>query len=411
MSADAGRVFHPRTAALLAALCGLSLIATILVSALSTHAPAAASAGTDAYSTSAIGYAALVRFLERSGLAVAVSRHASASKARADVPLFVAEPRAIDDENPLRAVADQAQANGASVIVVLPKWSGTPARLRPGWVERASQRPLEDATSVLAELGIANTAGDVERPASVSGASGELAPLGAPELPMPQVLAHGQLEAVLATDQGVVIGRVAGTRTYVVSDPDLFNTHGLGKGANASIALAFIKDHLRATGLVVDEEVHGFGRAPSLFAELLQFPLVLVTLHFAGMLALALWAMMGRFGRPEPAPPRLAPGKLALVDNTAELLGFGGFSAHSLRQYNDQALRDAAASAGIPSDLGRGDLVARLAALSRARGVSVDVEALGRDIDALEPSSNDVRRILTLARLVHRFRKELTRGN
>jgi hypothetical protein len=405
-------VFTRRTAVILAVLCAASLVATIVVSALATNTPTAKSAGTDAYSTSAVGYAALVRFLERAGLQVSVSRHGSASKAGAEAPLLLAEPGNSDDEGPtLKELAEEARTRGAFVVVVLPKWHGTADRLKPSWIERATLRPLADADRVLKDLEISVGSGEPSRPDRVGEFFGDLAAAGTPALPTPQVLAHAELETLLGSDQGTVIGRVKGSRTYVVADPDLFNTHGLGKGGNAAIAQMFFKNHLQASGLVIDESVHGFGRAPSLWAELFQFPLVLVTIHFGALAALVLWAMMGRFGRPEPAPPRLPPGKLALVDNTAELLGFGGFTAHSLRQYRDLTLREGAVSSGLPSDLEHGELVAKLASVSRARGIGIDLAALDRDIDALEGHRTDVRRMLTLGRTVHRFRKELTRGN
>ena len=41
----------------------------------------------------------------------------------------------------------------------------------------------------------------------------------------------------------------------MVSDPDLFNTHGLGKGDHALVAVRLLRDHFSAERLVIDESV------------------------------------------------------------------------------------------------------------------------------------------------------------
>src|SRR5207245_1471038 len=124
-------------------------------------------------------------------------------------------------------------------------------------------------------------------------------------------------------DEGLLVA-LTPSGVLVVADPDLVNTAGLGRGSNAAIARHLFVDVLGAKGLVVDETLHGFSHAPSIWGELFDFPLALVTLHLAAVAALAVWAALGRFGKAQKVPPRVAPGKRALIENTAALLGYGG---------------------------------------------------------------------------------------
>jgi len=168
----------------------------------------------------------------------------------------------------------------------------------------------------------------------------------------------------------VLIGRVPESGVHVVVDPDLLNTHGLAHGQNAVIAHRLFVDHLRASSLVVDEVLHGFYQPPSLWTELLALPLLPVTLHVVGLTLLAIAAASARLGAPRPAPPRVPPGKRALVDSTAALLDGGGHHTESVRHYLRMTLRHTAAALPRRRDrrLAQGD--ARWTPMSWARSAS-----------------------------------------
>ena len=69
--------------------------------------------------------------------------------------------------------------------------------------------------------------------------------------------------------------------------------------------------------------------------------LTLDALALAAVLVVG-WSATARFGSPLPARPAVMPGKMALIDNTASLLRFGGHGAAILRRYADATLRDVA---------------------------------------------------------------------
>ena len=84
-------------------------------------------------------------------------------------------------------------------------------------------------------------------------------------------------------------------------------------------------------------------------------------------IALLLWATLGRFGAPEPAPPALEAGKRGLLRNIAKLLDFTGHHEIVVQRYVQETLRDAARQLHAPPLPER--QLCRLAAAGReARG-------------------------------------------
>jgi hypothetical protein len=85
-------IFRRRTAVGLAVLCSVSLLTALILSALSDDLTEEATAFPSALSRSAIGYQALVRFLDGAGVPVVISRHGSGGKAGPARPLLLADP-------------------------------------------------------------------------------------------------------------------------------------------------------------------------------------------------------------------------------------------------------------------------------------------------------------------------------
>ncbi|MCA9513647.1 MAG: hypothetical protein KC635_01775, partial [Myxococcales bacterium] len=241
-------------------------------------------------------------------------------------------------------------------------------------------------------------------------------PLGeGPSLENPQTLVPGatDLEVVVMDEKGggLLVAAFPGTNLYLLADPDLLNTMGLGRGDNAVALYHTLVDGLGATGLVVDEVVHGFKKPTSLWTELVTFPLVLLTVHLLGLLALALWAAMARFGRPRAFPPRVAPGTATLIDNTATLLGLGGHTGHALHEYWRSTLRALERAFAVPSRAASGGRLEALQRLAEQRGVAEDVVDLAARVAGFGKKKGDTRRALALARRIHRFRREMLDGH
>jgi len=460
---DDDGVFRRRTAIWLAVICGASLLAALIVGALSHELSEDTSDGGDAFSRSAIGHHALVRWLRTSGVDVVVSRDRSASKSGPAAPLVVAEPtlltagRVSREGIPLTVglveMLREAESHHAPIVVVLPKWEGTPMPDHYGWIGGAALRPEADVAEVLeAVVRIAVSADEIVRPAKPGTWSSVLGRRLVPTLDTAQLMHPSpELEPLVWCEQGILIARATDRSIYVLSDPDLLNNSGLGRGDNALVADDLFLSELghppsltvmgaspprhpsdsahgapllrpndsgtsspeerSSMTLVLDETLHGFGRPPSLWADLLRFPLLLVTLHLVGLTALVLWATMLRFGKALRVRPRLAPGKQALVESTAELLDAGGHEVESLAHYFRMSVRQAAAACALPPGLVDQDPIAELAALGRARGLTDDLEVLQGEVAAAEGQRATPRHCLAVAAKIHRFCQEIAHGD
>lgn len=388
-------IFRRRTVIWLAILCSVSLAAGLLFMALSGGD--AKSTDANSFSRSAIGHHALVHWLRASGVDVVVSRFRSATKVGPRVALLIAEPTHLTPESDagesplvtdLAVTVRDALGRGASVIVVLPKWRATGSSKKPGWIEAADLAERERAAEILSlATGGHCAANDVVRAETAAPTSFRTKLPGAerPTLTAAQLLRPGcaPLTPLLWSEEGILIARDEDRPLYVIADPDLLNTSGLAQGDNAVVTHRLLVDQLGSESIVVDEVLHGFGRVPSLWNELFSLPLLPVTLHIVGLLGLVVWATIGRFGKPLAVPPRVPPGKRALVESTAELLVAGGHEAESLRHYFKMAIRHAGADSALATGQSETEQIEQLAALGRARGVSVDLLAVHRGVTAL----------------------------
>lgn len=399
--------FTRRGAALLAALAAASLAAAGFLGAFGDALFEPPSFAPDSFSRSAVGHRAFVELLRGLGVQVIVSRHQTVLKGGEGAVVALLEPR-VAKENPTRqGILEAVNGSAPHLLVVLPKRSALPDPARPRWVSSAELLPLQDPQEVLDELEIA---GEVVRPqASVASWRGELP---APSIDHPQLVVSKDLVPLLATDGGMLVAEASSGafRTIVVADPDLLETHGLGRGDNAVIA-ARLMERLGAGGLpvVVDETLHGFDQQPSITLELLRFPLVLATLSAVLAAAALAWAALVRFGRPRRAEALLAPGKLFLVESTAGLLRHGGDVAHAAAAYLRAAKDEVVHRLRAPGETDRPD--AWLARIAAARG----------EAEALSEVEERVRRLGTrriggeeeavrAAQAIHRWREEMTHG-
>ncbi|PKN56398.1 MAG: hypothetical protein CVU56_16310 [Deltaproteobacteria bacterium HGW-Deltaproteobacteria-14] len=429
----------------------LSLLATLALPLLAGDEPDRTTRAPNAYSKSAVGHHALVTVLRELGLPVLVSRYRSASRAGPGQPLVIAEPTGHSDEELVDMIAE-ALGNDADVVLVLPKWDpddwdppradeveveggGPLSELTPEAGPEPAERvpqllPVEDVAHVLnlADRAVARATGRpppeteyeggvITRGDRATGWVGPVARYGTPSLEQLQGI-RLDLEPELAledpADDGtILIGSwpVTTSFIYFVSDPELFDTMGLGRGDNAVLTYRFFVDTLGARGLIFDEVVHGFKKPPSIWSDLFSFPLVVLTFHLIGLLALGLWAAGARFGKPDRLPPRVAPGKAALISNTATLLAVGGHVGYGLREYLKSTLRAVARDYALPARLDDQERLATLARLASERGVSEDPVALAQRVLQVPDSKREGRRALALARRIYRFRMEMTDGH
>ena len=128
-----------------------------------------------------------------------------------------------------------------------------------------------------------------------------------------------------------------------------------------------------------DETVHGFvGEPANPLLLLFRFPFVMATIQGAIAIALLLWATLGRFGAPQPAPPPLSAGRQGLLENIAKLVEFTGHQEVMIRRYVLETVRDVARQLHAPRELSTAALIGWLQRVGAARGVAIDCGAADR---------------------------------
>ncbi len=390
------------------------------------------SAQADPYSVSALGYAALVEWLETQ-VPTLVSRSYSVERASPERPLLLLEPSPGSGRN-LGALLETALEKKIPTVLVLPKWRGRPRADRPEWVERVDFESVRGVESVLeAALDVVHPSGDGEDwrvrvhrgdPEDGGGGGTEQTPERwtwnlpgepvAPSLPEPQLLDPGQapLDALVETADGrVLAARFPDASLILVSDPDFLNTSGLAGGDNARVAQRLLIEELQPRAFVVDASLHGYVPTESIWRGLLEPPLVYLFLQGLLLAVLGAWAGVGRFGRPEALAPRVPPGKTTLIDHGARILARGRHRKHTLERYLRLTVHRAAERLGARPRAGLRAQVTALAELGRRRGVETDVEDLARRVARLPSRGSPKREELETAHDLWTWRKEMTDGD
>jgi len=402
--------FTKKSAGALVGVAMVSLLAAALLGIFGGVLSEPASFGADVYSRSAIGHRAFAELLKALGFPLVISRNRTAEKMKWDGVLIVAEPRLEHESGTHRGFFDAMTRFSSRLLVVLPKRAGAPDPAHPRWVGATELLPVSEPQQVVDALEIE---GKVIRSTRSSPWRGVLP---TPSLSDPQLLEDSDLEPLLATEDGVLVGASTSNGTYliVLADPDLIASHGLGTGNNSLIAVRML-ERLGAGGsaeipVVLDETLHGYSVEPSIFRELFRFPLSLATFQALVAAALLSWAALVRFGRPVRAPAALGPGKAFLVENTADLLLYGRHLNHAVSAYLRAAKETVAHRLRLPGD--RADTLERwVARMAAARGKGHALAALNL---LAEEQPNEGRgseqSAVRAAQAIYQFREEITDG-
>jgi hypothetical protein len=401
-----------RALRILAALGTLSLLSAVVFGIFGTPQPPV-SAGNNAFSRSALGHDALVSLLRESGVPVLVSRYRSAERAGQGNLLLLIEP-AVEVEGSLEADLPTVLKTARNTLVVLPKRWGLPGLLQQEHIESSGLLSLEEVQSLTEVLELGASVLRLEEGQQATGWSGEMLRDTQPELDALQLLDAPLLTPLIACEQGVLLGvwEDGGRRLYVLSDPDLFATHGLVRGQNASLALNILqKLRPRSGALIIDETLHGFVQRPSLWQALFRFPLVLASISFGLTLLLVLWSGMRRFGAARDPRPQKPGGALALVQTTAQALDASVHGSGALSRYLLMSMRELAQALRAPRVRSQAQLEEWLSKLEPSRGTKLRLQTLQDDLRLLSLERKAApERIIELATKIHRWKREMLYG-
>jgi hypothetical protein len=363
--------------------------------------------GPSTFSRSAIGYAGLAEVLQRLDIPVVKSRYDSLGKLTPGSVLVIAEPLPGGKTEEIMRTLLKAD----TILLVLPKWTGQPSKKKSGWLGEAMAWPTSDVGWALHLVAPQADVLEVDQAVWTTNALNL-----APGLEAPIHLIHGdRLQPLIGDADGMLLGQLTDRKRkiWVLSDPDIIANHGLARTGNAALAVAMIMRLLTGSGSVVfDETIHGFVTEPANPILLLfRFPFVMATIQAAIAIALLLWATLGRFGTPQPAPLPLSAGRQGLLENVAKLIEFTGHQEVMVRRYVLETVRDAAGQLHAPRELSTAALIGWLQRVGTARGVDIDCGALIRQATTLgESRRRNPAPLVQLARQIHRWKGEIIDG-
>ncbi|HKP25042.1 MAG TPA: hypothetical protein VJV39_14340 [Dongiaceae bacterium] len=403
-----GELFSPRTLLAIIAVGTAAFVGMIYLEMFGVDDPDF-EIGPTTYSSSALGHKALMETLKRIDVPVMVSRFRTTEKAGRGSLLVLAEPDGSEtSEEMVGGLGDLWHG-----LLVLPKWDGSRDPAKPRWVETMDKVSLDDVELVLKR---AHTDGMIRR---LKGTFTVEVPDfgGTVELTDPQIMIGASVRPIVSLQGGVLIGEAdLGTgQQWILSDPDLIANHGIDQADNAVVAISII-EALRPRGgaVIFDETIHGLELRPNLMRTAFELPFGIVTLSAAVAVALAIWAGLMRFGRPEAGQRALQPGKVTLIRTTADLLRQGsrkGTVELVLTRYLKAQIADLVARLNGPRGLTENRQIDWLDDLADARRLNSRLQPIAAAIEATAKShSTDPGRALRLAADLHAWKQEFLYG-
>ncbi|MAK60459.1 MAG: hypothetical protein CMK09_05735 [Ponticaulis sp.] len=336
--------------ALIAVIIGVvSFSALIVLSAFAPELRDKNQAGLHAYSKSALGYNFAVRLLQETGYEVQISRETWRLEYSGQSDLLILTPANRYDADELAEVnLDRA---GDPTLIILPKRWGPADVFNRRYFGRTSIISPESVTRLLADAFEGITAVQTD-PADEMQFNGRAVETVFTE--KMQLITGDTISPIIANDEGVLFGRLEETDVYIVSDPELFNTHGLNKPQNAAVMLD-IMETLAGDGfripVIFDTTLHGFERDKNLLRLLFEPPVLAATLFGIATALLLGWSAFLRFGRPREAPAEIATGRQSLIESTAGLFKQTEQQASLAEDYDGLATRLTLKSLGFAEDL------------------------------------------------------------
>lgn len=365
-----------------------------------------ADSGAHALSPSAIGYAGLARLLRSERQSVLISRGDDAD-ARAQASLIILTPGAPMDEEAWRE-----QITDRPTLIVLPKWIGAPDPTRAGWARNAGIITEDQIAAIAAPVDqIVVERREIRARPLLS--SAPRAPVAAEPMRLGatdsfQTFASRDLIPWIVDDQDRVLLAAATDRPlFVLSDPDILNTHGLSDYENARTAMAIIAMVRGGDGpIIFDVSLNGFARTRNPLRLALEPPFLAATLCLVAAALLAGWQAIIRFGAPTRPERAFAYGKQALADNSAGLIRLAG-AEHKMGESYARAVRDMAARAvGAPRTLRDEQLTTYLDRVGRHANAETSLSTL----TDLARIASDRYRLLRIAQALFNWRVGVTRA-
>lgn len=412
------QLFTPKVVLLLIAGAVVLFALSILLSVYDSNPVAPANkARPDSYSASAIGHAGFYDTMRRLNMPIMRSIGNTLYQVGANGTLIVAEP----DVWRLTSRNDAAKlVHAPRLLLVLPKWQGSPDERRPGWVADVKPAPLFAAQQTLALVAGTNSI-VIRDDWPTTWQHNEIGVTPAQTTPVVQMIRSDQLRPVVGTANGMLVGEIIEKDRiiWVLSDPDVMSNYGFGQGDNAVFAITML-NALRhwnntdsAAPIVFDEVVHGFEQPESSPVRLIvTFPYSIITILICLSGIFAALAGVSRFGAPRRPKPDHDFGKAGLIHNGARLLDYAGHHTGVLQRYVRMTIFSVGQSLHAPPNLSDAALAQWLDRIGKARQLKTSCAAILAAATQLNKEKNqNLARLFKSAWEIHNWKGEMLNGS
>ena len=229
-----------------------------------------------------------------------------------------------------------------------------------------------------------------------------------PDVTSIQTLESENLIPLLTAGNGIILGRLEGTDTYILSDPDLMNNNGVKSLATAELSLDMI-DMTRFSDdpVYFDLVIHGLSTRSNLVKTALTPPFLSATLCVIALGLLISWRAFTRFGAPKPTRRVFALGKEALAENSADLIKMTKRQVNMAIPYSAYVLASTAERLSMPPNTPEEELVRRFDKHSQTQRTTLKFSEI---LDAIRSSQTTID-LETHAQNYQTWTKEITRGH
>lgn len=294
---------------------------------------------------SAVGFKGLMEFTAKFVPVATVRREAEIDS----YDLLVVPVRLSDGREDVEELLRRRK--GRPTVVILPKWAVVRDSQRRGWVRALGPWRGGLADNLLGEQRDIVTLPATKPIPQTAAAYGPLEGIAIPVPRQPQLMKGARVEMLAGLiGEGALVARLGREPHYVVSDPDLFNNHGLRRPQAARAAvemLTYLANDPEGRILFATGGAGVVAQPPrrNLLRSMFEPPFLPMTLALLVAALLAGLYGVGRFG-PARRPARaIAFGKAALVENSAALVRLAGREVRLGGAYAE-LVRDEAARAG-----------------------------------------------------------------
>lgn len=223
-----------------------------------------------------------------------------------------------------------------------------------------------------------------------------------------QTLESENLIPLLTAGNGIILGRLEGKDTYILSDPDLMNNNGAQSLATAQLALDMINmTRFSDDPVYFDLVIHGLATRSNLIKTALTPPFLSATLCLIALGILISWRAFTRFGAPQPSQRVFALGKEALAENSADLIKMTKRQVNMAMPYSAYVLSNAAERLSMPPNTPEEELVNRFDKHSQTQQTTHNFSKI---LEAIR-SSKTTQDLETNAQNYQTWMKEITRGH